>query len=134
MSEARWLAEERMREVSAMPLDALVELIEHPAEAEVSGRSGGAFRVRTYAFWDMEPYESDLIVRADVRGRGLRALDRYHGIDLRGPDTDFTPSEEYVDISSTWSENLAWAIFVVVLGALLAPILFGVRYVASRLP
>jgi hypothetical protein len=28
MSEARWLAEERMREVSAMPLDVLVELIE----------------------------------------------------------------------------------------------------------
>lgn len=123
-----------MRDISTMPLDELVELIEHPDEREMAGRSGGAFRVRAYAFWDMEPYESDLITRVDVRGRGLQSLQRYHGVDVRGPDADFAAFEDGYDVSSTWAENAAFAILLLVVGALLAPVFLGARYLASRLP
>lgn len=120
-----------MREISVMSLDALVELIEHPIERRIAGRSGGTFRARTYAFWDGESYESDLITRVDVRGLGLQSFQRYHGVDVRGPDS--AAFEGCGDVSSTWTENFAFAILAVFVGALLAPIFLGARYLFSRI-
>jgi len=37
--------------------------------------------MKTYAFWDMEPEESELYVRVKVTGKGLRFFQRYYGLD-----------------------------------------------------
>jgi hypothetical protein len=134
MAEARELTEKRMREIAAMPFDALVGFIDDPVETETTGPSGRPYRVKTYAFWDMEPEESDLYVRVKVTGRGLRLFQRYLGVDVRGPEDDFKGSsiEESVDVSATWTESLAFAILGLVVIALITSWVVGVAYLISR--
>jgi hypothetical protein len=131
MSEAKRLTEDSLREVVAMPFTDLVGLIEHPVEADVMGLSGRKYRVRTYSFWDMDPYESELFTRVQVTGRGLRRYQRYFGIDTRLPneasqlDTDLT-------VSSSWTETGAWLALAFVVLLLVAPWFVGVAYLISR--
>lgn len=131
-SEARQLVDERMREISAMPLDVLVDLIEHPVEVDVEGPSGRSYRSKTYAFWDMESYESELFVRVEIRGRGLRSYQRYVGVETRQPDDSNADPPEDVHVHSAWGENLAWATCGLLVLALLVPWLLGIRYLLSR--
>jgi hypothetical protein len=121
VTEARQLAEERMREISAMSLDDLLRFEDGPVDAEITGPSGRAYRVKIYAFWDMEPYESVLYVRVKVAGMGLRGYQRYFGVETRDPDYFEPEPEAELRVSPTWTEIVAWVIFALVLLALSAP-------------
>lgn len=117
-SEARALAEGRLRELSALSLEELLRFEESPVDAEVIAPSGRAYRVHTEAFWDMEPYDSFLYVQVGVSGRGLRRWDSFGGTHLRDPDGEFVqdPDEE-LEVSSTWVQSCVCLTFaVVVLG------------------
>jgi hypothetical protein len=130
MSEARQLAEKRTAEITAMPADALIRLVEHPVETEITGPSGRSYRSKTYAFWDTEPYVSDLFVRVKVTGRGLRSCQRYYGVETRGPENEFDPGvSKQADVSPTWTEIAAWVIFALVI----VTIPIGIGYLVSRL-
>lgn len=131
MSEARRLTEEKMRAVSAMPLGALVELIEHPDVVDFNGPSGRRYRSKTYAFWDMEPEESELFVRTELRGRGLRSYQRYVGVETREPN-DSNGGTGEGDVSSAWVENAAWTSCGLLVLAVLIPWILGIRYLISR--
>jgi hypothetical protein len=129
MPEARELTEKRMREIAAMPFDVLVRFIDDPVQAEVAGPSGAPYRMKTYAFWDMEPEESELFVRVKVTGRRLRLFQRYYGLETRGPDRDFASAPgESVYVSSTWTEVVAWILFSLFVVALIIPWFVGVIY------
>ncbi len=101
-SEARALAEDRLRELAALPFQELLRLEEEPVEERVKGSSGRTFLVRTGAHWDWdhEPYEGDLFVQVHVRGRWWK---RYSGLHRREPERDFLadPDEER-EVSATW--------------------------------
>ncbi|MDQ2631887.1 MAG: hypothetical protein M3Y75_13075 [Actinomycetota bacterium] len=107
MSEARELTEERIQKLAALPVEELLRYEEQPVKERLIGPSGKAYRSHAYAFWDMEPDDSSLIVRVDLRGRGLRWWRRYHGVYLYDPEPgpDEPPYEP--DVSSTWTENCA---------------------------
>jgi hypothetical protein len=62
-------------------------------EEEAVAPSGKRYRVRTYAFWDMEPWESGMYVIVKVYGRsGWRKRWPYKGAIQRG-DADDWPEE-----------------------------------------
>jgi hypothetical protein len=117
-SEARTIAEDRLREVAALPLEELLRFEEGPVDDEVTAPSGKAYRIHTEAFWDWEAYDSDLFVKVSVSGRGSRWWQRYGGTHLRGPENEYAPkADEQPEVSSTWIENCACLTFaVVVLG------------------
>lgn len=111
VSEARDLTRDWTRELAGTPLPDVVRLVEAPVARKLTGPSGRAYRGKGYAFWDMEPYESDLYVRTKVTGRGLRFFERYYGVDVRSPERDFASFGAEPDVSATWTENLTWALF-----------------------
>jgi hypothetical protein len=80
----------------------------------------------------MEPFESDLLVRTKVTGRGLRFPQRYYGVTMRGPENGFTPDRSKpLDVSPTWTEIAAWSAFLMV--ALAIPIATAYLLVAKLL-
>jgi hypothetical protein len=134
MAEARELARKRLGEMATMPFDELLQLIDHPVDSEAIGPSGKRYRSKTFAFWDMEPHESDLYARVQVRGQGLRRYQRYYGVETRSPENEFRPYEEDRDgVSSSWTENFAWAAFGLLLLALAVPWFVGVGYLISKI-
>lgn len=115
-----------------MPFDQLLQLIEEPVETVLAGESGRRYRAKTYAFWDMDPHESELYTRVQVSGRGLYRYQRYYGVHIRMPDGE--SAEEPIDaggVSSAWTENLAWTGLAIVVIALIAPWFVGVAYLLS---
>ncbi len=118
MSEARALAEGRLRELAALPLEELLRFEEGCVGEEVITPSGTTYRIHTQAFWDWEAYDSELFVQVHVSGRGLRWWERYGGTHLRDPEDDFAPHPtEEPDVTSTWVQNCACLTFaLVVLG------------------
>lgn len=113
-SEARGLAEDRLRALAAMSLEALLRFEESPVEEEVTGPSGKTFRVHTEAFWDWEEYDSLLYVKVRVSGRGLRRWDSFGGTHLRDPDDEFVQADDEFEVSSTFAENCACLTFAVI--------------------
>ncbi len=90
--------------------------------------------MKTHAFWDMEPEESDLHVRVKVTGRGLRVFQRYVGTEVRGPENEFNSSaDESGHVTTTWTESFAKAILGLLGIALILPWFIGVAYLVSRL-
>lgn len=81
--EATRLARAKLRELESLSwdeLDAYVERVE-----ETPSESGRRFRVKSYTFWDMEPWESDMYVKVKVYApRGLRRLWPYTVVGGRG--------------------------------------------------
>lgn len=129
MSEARALAEDRLRELAALPLEELLRFEEQSADEEVTAPSGRTYRVHTDAFWDWDPYDSDLYVQVGVSGRGGRWWDRYGGTHLRGPDTEFEPDpDEESKVVSDWTQYLTClGCLTFVLGLPLAAIYWVIR-------
>jgi hypothetical protein len=124
MSEARELTERRIQELAALSLEELLRYEGQPVKERITGPSGRSYRSHTYVFWDMEPHESELIARVDLRGTGLRWWQRYNGVHTRlpGDDSDPHPTEP-PEASSTWTENFAClTLALVVLGLPLAAI------------
>lgn len=128
MSEARELTEERIQELAALPLEEVVRYEDHPVQERVTGPSGRSYRVHTYAFWDMEPYDSYLYVRVDLRGCGLGWWRRYDGLDLRlaedDPDRD---SLGVPSVSSTWTQNFTCLTLVLIVLGLPLSLLYAIR-------
>jgi hypothetical protein len=129
VSEARALAEDRLRELASLPIEELLRFEEQAVEEDVSGPSGASYRVRTDAFWDWDPYDSDLYVQVGVRGRGSRWWQRYGGTHLRGPENDFAPMPaEEPEVSSTWAQNFTClGLALVFLGLPLTAIYWVIR-------
>lgn len=121
-----------MRELSAMPLDALAELVERPVETTVKDSSGRKYRAKTYAFWDMEPGESEICARVEVRGRGLRSYQRYTGIETRLPGERDADTEDAAEVFSAWRETAAWTGCGLFVLAFLVPWVLGIRYLITR--
>lgn len=131
MPEAKRVAEERMREIAAMPFDDLLRFVDKPLDLQVKGASGSTYRSKTYSFWDMEPNDSDLLTRVEVTGQGLRRYQRYFGIEAREPGAGSETGDP--DVSSTWTETfgcLTLAFFALIL---LLPWFVGVVYLISRI-
>jgi hypothetical protein len=132
MPIARRLTEQRMRELAGAPVESLAELTAAPVEAEITTDDGAKYRMKTYAFWDDEPWQSDLYVRVKTTGKGLRFFERYSGVETRDPDKNVQPWEGdgvEPDVRPTWVEVLAWA---GCLASLLA-VLGAVAFLASLL-
>lgn len=115
-----------------MPFDALVELIDRPVETNIKDSSGRRYRSKTYAFWDMEPDESELYARVETRGRGLRRYQRYVGVETRLPGDAGLDDEEGVEVFPAWHETLAWTGCGLFVLALIVPWILGLRYLISR--
>ncbi|HEV2728299.1 MAG TPA: hypothetical protein VGV34_08395 [Solirubrobacterales bacterium] len=128
MSEARELTEDRIRKLAALPLQDLLRYEEHPVREQVTGSSGRSYRIHTYAFWDMDPGQSDLFVRVDLRGTGLRRWQRYHGIQLRWPEENAgAESPDPPKVSSTWTENCACLTLALIVLGLPLSALYAIR-------
>lgn len=121
-----------MRELSAMPLDDLVDLIDRPVETDIKDSSGRRYRSKTYAFWDMEPEESELYARVEVKGRGLRSYQRYMGVETRLPDDPDGEDEKVTEVFPAWHETLAWTGCGLLVLAFIAPWVLGIRYLIAR--
>ena len=127
MSEARELTEERIQKLAALPLQEVLRFQEQSVEERITGPSGRSYRVHTHAFWDMDPYESDLIVRVDLSGRGLYWWQRYHGIDMRWADDDDDAPPEPPEVVSAWTQNCAClTVLLIVLGLPLS-LIYAIR-------
>jgi hypothetical protein len=88
----RELLDLRMERWSAASWAELSEL----ERAEGVDERVGGYRLRSYAFWDMEPWQSGLYVKVKIYGRGLRRLWPYSGVIVRGSspeDGDPLPDE-----------------------------------------
>lgn len=127
MSETKELTEDRIQKLAALPVEELLRYEEQPVKEQVTGPSGKSYRSHTYAFWDMEPDDSYLIVRVDLRGRGLRWWQRYNGVYLYDPEPATEDPGEEPEVSSTWAENFACAGLAVIVLGLPLSLLYGVR-------
>jgi hypothetical protein len=130
--EAKRLAEEHLREVTAMPFSDLLDLIDRPVETEVTGLSGRAYKLRIESFWDMEPDDSELYTHVRVNGLGLRRYQRYLGVEVRDPGADAPPEPETLGVSSAWANTAGCLVLAVIALLLVAPWLVGVTYLISR--
>lgn len=119
--EAKRLAEDRLREVAAMPFGDLLRYVGHPVDTEVSGPSERAYRLRIESFWDMEPDDSELYTHVRVNGLGLRRYQRYVGLETRAPGEDALPEPEDLGVSSAWADTGSCLIVLVVALLLLIP-------------
>jgi hypothetical protein len=127
MSEARELAKDRIQGLAALPVEELLRYEEQPVKEQITAPSGRTYLSHTYAFWDMEPDDSYLIVRVDMRGRGMRWWQRYHGTYWYDPEP--APDEPAYEpaVSSTWSENCAClGLALIVLGLPLS-LIYAIR-------
>jgi hypothetical protein len=122
-----------MRELAAMPFDGLVELIDHPVERDIEDSSGRKYRSKAYAFWDMEPEESDLYARVHVRGRGLRRYQRYTGTETRYPGDPDADDREVGEVFPSWHETFAWVGCGILALILIVPWFLGIAYLISRI-
>jgi hypothetical protein len=128
VSEARELTEERIQKLADLPLEEVLRFEEHPVQEQITGPSGRSYRVDTYAFWDMEPYDSYLYVRVDLRGRGLHRWQRYDGLHLRLADED--PDEDSIGgptVSSAWTQNFTCLTLVLIVLGLPLSALYAIR-------
>jgi hypothetical protein len=128
VSEARELAEKRIQELAALPLEEVLRYEEQPVKERITGPSGRSYSSHTYAFSDTDPVESSLMTRVDVRGTGLHWWQRYHGTHLRwiGAEYEDDPPEE-PEVSSTWSENCACLTLVLIVLGLPLSALYAIR-------
>lgn len=134
MSEGRQLAEDRLREIATAPIADLVVFEDRPLDAEDDGPSGGRYRVRVHGFWDGDPYDSDFVLRVDVTGRGRRWFQRWHGIEMRGPEDEFLPHPEgELVVDSTWTEVVAFLLLALFLLAVLGAVGAAFVYLVTRL-
>lgn len=134
MSEGERLAEERLREIVTMPIAELVAFEDQPVDVEVAGSSGGRYRIRVHGFWDADPYDSDFLLRVDVTGRGRLWLQRWHGIEMRGPEDEFLPHPEAeLVVDSTWTEIAAFLLLALFLLVVLGAIGAAFVYLITRL-
>jgi hypothetical protein len=88
--EGRLVAEAKAAELAAMTwdeLDAYGERVEN-----VTAASGRTFRVKSFAFWDMDEWESgiNIVVKAYAPS-GLRRLWGYKAWKTRGGPDDLVP-------------------------------------------
>lgn len=127
MSEAKELTENRIRKLATLPVEELLRYEEQPVKEQVTGPSGKSYRSHTYAFWDMEPDDSLLFVRVDMRGRGLRWWQRYSGVYLYDPEPAPDEPIETPSVSSTWSENFACAGLALVVLAIPTSLIYAIR-------
>jgi hypothetical protein len=127
VSEAKELTEDRIQRLAALPVEELLRYEEQPVKEQVTGPSGRSYRSHTYAFWDMEPDDSFLFVRVDMRGRGLRWWQRYSGVYLYDPEP--VPHEPTLEpkVSSTWTENFACLGLAVVALGLPLSLIYAIR-------
>jgi hypothetical protein len=85
-TEARTLAQRKAEEVCALPWDELGRYGEKIEEVELPG--GENVRVKTFAFWDMDEWESDMRVSVKVyASRGWRRYRPWKASRLRGGET-----------------------------------------------
>ncbi|MGB7685712.1 MAG: hypothetical protein WBL45_07995 [Solirubrobacterales bacterium] len=116
-----------------MPFDSLLDLVENPVETDIAVPSGQKYRSKTYAFWDMDPHDSDLFARVEVTGRGLRRHQSYFGVEVRGPEDDFAPGPAaYSEVSSTWTEKLGLAVVLLIVAVFTVPWVVGIGFLLSR--
>ena len=96
---------ERWKHASWEELDRLESI--SGIEEEALAPSGKPYRVRTHAFWDMEPWQSGMYVRVDVYGRSAwRKRWPYKGAIQRGgaddgPDEP-VPGTRWVKVGTRW--------------------------------
>lgn len=134
MSEGRQLVEERLREIAMAPIGKLVRFEDQPVDTEVAGSSGGRYRIRIHGFWDDDPYDSDFLLRVDVTGRGRLWLQRWHGIEMRGPEDEFLPHPEgELVVDSTWMEIGAFLLLALFLLVVVGAIGAAFVYLITRL-
>jgi hypothetical protein len=85
-AEGRTLAQRKAEEVSALPWDELGRYDEKIEEVELP--SGEKVRVKTFAFWDMDEWESDMRVSVKVyASRGWRRYWPWKASRVRGGET-----------------------------------------------
>jgi hypothetical protein len=133
MHEAKALAVERLRELEGMPFDELRRFVDEPLTADLIGPSGSVYRCRTYAFWDMDPEDSELMVEVTVKGRGLAFLRRYRGVEVRTPDegAEDRPDND-PDVTSTYVVALTQAGCLAGALGVLVGLVGGFAYAVSR--
>ena len=127
MSEARELTEDRIQELAALPLEELLRYEEQPVKERITGPSGRSYLSHAHAFWDMEPDDSYLIVRVDMRGCGLRWWQRYNGVYLYDPEPAPDEPAYEPEVSSTWSENCACLTLLVIVVGLPLSAIYALR-------
>lgn len=135
MPEGKKLAEDRTREIEAMSLDELIRFVDDPVTTDLTGSSGRTYRCRMFAFWDMEPWQSELMVEVTVKGRGRAFLQRYAGIDVRMPDegAEDRPAEHDPHVTSTFVLALTKAGCLTGAVGVLVALIGGFAYAVSRL-
>lgn len=134
MSEGEQLAGERLREIATAPIDELIMFEDQPVDVEVAGPSGGRYRIRVHGFWDGDPYDSDFLLRVDVTGRGRLWLQRWHGIEMRGPEDEFLPHPEgELVVDSTWTEIGAFLLLALFLLVVVGAVGATFVYLITRL-
>jgi hypothetical protein len=66
MNEPRLLLRDTLLTLAGQPVQDLAQLVEHPRRDLVSRPSGGRYRIKSSAFWDIEAWDSFLYVEVRV--------------------------------------------------------------------
>ncbi|MEX2196473.1 MAG: hypothetical protein WD844_14405 [Thermoleophilaceae bacterium] len=85
-SQGRRLVQEQLAELSGRGIHELARLVDTPQVRVQRIGDGVPHRVRIYAFWDIEEWDSSLYVHVKVYGRGLRRIKPYFGCLVLDPD------------------------------------------------